>query len=73
MWDMTWNLVIFAVVFVALGVLLLVVGARQGPTWRQGGRRALSYEPMPLSGTDLVMVLIRHAPYRHVRCHTKSG
>lgn len=73
MWDMTWNLVIFAVAFVALGVLLLVMGARQEPSWRQGGGRGLSHEPMPLSGTDLVMVLIRRAPYPHVRCQMSGA
>jgi hypothetical protein len=65
-WDMTWNLVIFAVAFVGLGALLLVVGARQGATWRQGGRRAMAHEPMPPSCTDLVTALINRAPYSRV-------
>jgi hypothetical protein len=34
LWDVTRNLVILAWAFMALGVLLLVLGARQAARWR---------------------------------------
>jgi hypothetical protein len=43
LWDVTWNLVILACGFMVLGVLLLVLGARQAARWRQGGRSALAW------------------------------
>jgi hypothetical protein len=34
LWDVMWNLDILAWVFMALGALLLVLGARQAARWR---------------------------------------
>jgi hypothetical protein len=65
MWDMTWNLVILACAFMALGVLLLVLGARQAARWRLGGRSALSPEHMPRSGTDVVTASSTRVPFCH--------
>jgi hypothetical protein len=65
MWDMTWNLVIVACGFVALGVLLLVLGARQEGRWRQGGRSALSHAHRLRSGTDVVTAPSKRALFRH--------
>jgi hypothetical protein len=65
LWDVTWNLVILAWVFMALGALLLVLGARQAVRWRQGGRSALAHAPMPRSGTDVVTAPSHRAPFRH--------
>jgi hypothetical protein len=65
MWDMTWNLVILAGAFMALGVLLLGLGARQAARWRQGGRSAWSPDHLPRSGTDVVTAPSTRVPFRH--------
>jgi hypothetical protein len=65
LWDVTWNLVILAWVFMALGVLLLVLRARQAARWRQSGRSALAHAPMPRSETDVVTAPRHRAPFRH--------
>ena len=65
LWDVTWNLVILACVCMALGFLLLVLGARQAAMRRQGGGSALAHAPMPRSGTDVVTALSHRAPFRH--------
>jgi hypothetical protein len=62
---MMWDLVILACLFMALGALLLVLGARQAARWRQGGRSALAHAPMPRSGADVVTALSHRAPFRH--------
>jgi hypothetical protein len=65
LWDVMWNLDILAWVFMALGALLLVLGARQAARWRQGDRSALAHKHMPRSETDVVMGLSHRAPFRH--------
>jgi hypothetical protein len=65
MWDLTWNLIILACAFMTLGVLLLVLGARQAARWRLGGRSALSPEHMPRSGTDVVTASSTRVPFCH--------
>ena len=65
MWDTTWNLVILAGAFMALGVLRLGLGARQAARWRPGGRSARSPEHLPRSGTDVITAPSTRAPFRH--------
>ena len=65
LWDVMWNLVILAWAFMALGVLLLGLGARQAARWRPGGSSTLPHEHLPRLGSDMVTAPSHRAPFRH--------